>query len=398
MLKHPLLGTRTRTGAGRCLLLATALGVNTGCTRPAIDRPPASDQVADVVLALLNAPSDVRCLLVKIETDSVQTRSFSLTTGGSTVFTLSRLPVGLAVFTAEAYAEACADVTADSAPRWAGGPKSVKLSPGKNGEIRLEMKLVGRAAVSVDFGSNTTMMCAPAQSACTSNPDCCMGTCDLSGTDTGVGKCKNPEVKGETITLTGLSGERTYVVYPQGGGADCRPAQGPPFIVTLMPNQRACLPASMPDVVAMALGEIQDCTTFLGCVPCEGDECKPNLCFPTTPPDPAAGCPAKRLMVAAPGQATTFLIIPKGAGKPTTAPALPRLVTGDGRPLPVTMAEGSFGFAFGVLEPPVIAGSNVSFDMCGNTNLCGLVDFAPSGFVGGWSFGGGYSMASVFSF
>src|SRR5437868_1477059 len=90
-------------------LLGVLLASTVSCGRAA--RPataPSEDSLATVQLALTEPPAGIACVVVTIATDRQERRAFDVQTGVDASYALHRLPVGVVVFTVDAYREACA--------------------------------------------------------------------------------------------------------------------------------------------------------------------------------------------------------------------------------------------------------------------------------------------------
>lgn len=214
---------QTRTG---CLLplRATALAVVTAAVAAAscgkvVRDDAGEDGLAEVVLALTAAPADVRCIVITATTDRADVRRFDVGAGASTSFVLKRLPVGVVVFTVDAYAAACS-AAAGTVPTWVGGPQTAGLTPGSNGTINIEMRRNGQLSVNVGFAPVPPLTCAPVGSACLIDSDCCAGGgCAIAPDPGSIGVCK-PVVKAPSVALA-LKGEHHYILYSDAGGAGC---------------------------------------------------------------------------------------------------------------------------------------------------------------------------------
>src|SRR4051794_37843904 len=95
------------SSTGALLALVLAAGCSRGGGEPDAD-------VAEVVLSLVQAPTDVACVAISISIggEALPVKRFGVNAGQSTSFVLPRLPVGLAVFSLEAFNVACAQVNA----------------------------------------------------------------------------------------------------------------------------------------------------------------------------------------------------------------------------------------------------------------------------------------------
>ena len=128
------------------LLFVLALGP--GCDH---GQPPATE-TGEVMLSVGTIPEDVACVRVSVvgEFRSV-VHDFAVIPGGTLAEPLSGLPVGPDVFSANAYAQACEDVTKSTAPMWLSDEKTVNVAQGKSTSVTLTLYKNGRAKVTVQF-------------------------------------------------------------------------------------------------------------------------------------------------------------------------------------------------------------------------------------------------------
>ena len=120
--------------------------------------PPADPNVGSAVLALTQAPAEVRCVRISAIGSRAVVRSFDTMGGQTTQFEMNGLPLGLVTFTGEAFDSSCAQVNAMSAPGWVSDPVPVTLTTGNKPTVMLSMRRNGRATVSVDFADETNCM------------------------------------------------------------------------------------------------------------------------------------------------------------------------------------------------------------------------------------------------
>jgi hypothetical protein len=136
----------TRTVLAFSLSLSAA-----ACTGDGSDSP----NVGAAVLALTQAPAEVRCVrITAVGTRSV-VRSFDTAGGQSTQFEMNGLPLGLVTFSGEAFDSACAMVTGMSVAGWVSDPVPVTITTGNKPTVMLTMRRNGRASVTVDFADET---------------------------------------------------------------------------------------------------------------------------------------------------------------------------------------------------------------------------------------------------
>ena len=137
------------TGSRAFFAGAVFLAAATGCGR----RPagPSPEDVGVVELAVMNAPPDATCLRVVATGTRSVTALHDLTQGQSTVFPMTRLPVGEVRFTGDAFAVSCAALTPGEVARWVGDPVTVTITPGVVAQVQLRLVRNGRAQVGVDF-------------------------------------------------------------------------------------------------------------------------------------------------------------------------------------------------------------------------------------------------------
>ncbi len=111
-----------------------------------------ANETGQVMLSVGTIPEDVACIRVTVvgEFRSVVT-DFAVTPGGTLTEPLSGLPVGPDVFSANAYSQACEDVTKSTAPMWLSDEKTVNVAQGKSTSVTLTLYKNGRAKVSVEF-------------------------------------------------------------------------------------------------------------------------------------------------------------------------------------------------------------------------------------------------------
>ena len=105
-----------------------------------------------VMLSLATIPEDVNCVRVTVTgafRDVVS--DFDVAPGDSLSQSFAGLPVGAVVFSAEAYASACASVTKSTIPMWISDDKTVNVVQGRSSSVTLTLYRNGRAKVTVEF-------------------------------------------------------------------------------------------------------------------------------------------------------------------------------------------------------------------------------------------------------
>jgi hypothetical protein len=148
-------------------------------------------------IAITNAPDDVSCIVITAEgTYRTREKSFDVSPGDSTVFlNMNALPLGLVLFTADAYGEACVDVDGTTVPNWVSDPVEASIAAGQVADVLIPMMRNGLANVGVDFPDEPT--CFPDGDACVENAQCCSGSCMF-------GVCA-PAMGCTTLTVSGFS-------------------------------------------------------------------------------------------------------------------------------------------------------------------------------------------------
>jgi hypothetical protein len=128
-------------------LLATVAGV--GCDD---DHAAQSEESGHVMLTLPEIPEDVTCIRVTAAGEfRSSVNDFGVVPGTTLTESLTRLPVGSVVFSANAYATACDSVTKSTNPMWISDEKTVNLVQGRSSSVTLTLYKNGRAKVTVEF-------------------------------------------------------------------------------------------------------------------------------------------------------------------------------------------------------------------------------------------------------
>jgi hypothetical protein len=312
--------TRTRGWHASTIILAGLGLALSGCGR-ANPLPPATDgeSAASVRLALGATPAEVKCVVVTVSAAKTERRVLEPAPG---VIALGRFAVGVTVFSVEAFAAACANLSATSVPSWLGGPESVLLKPGENA-VFIAMRPVGTATVTLDFDGG--QMCAPEGSACVTDKDCCSsaGRCAFAsdpGLPAGVGRCgpgdggtggaEAPTADPKNQIGLDLDSQQPYVLYPPAKTAGCEMLGN--RAVTVRVTQKTCVPPQFLSHVVLAIEDLQLCTSAGGCQMCSGSSCLPGACFKELQLAAAGSnsCP-RDLVPSSPGTETHYLLLAK---------------------------------------------------------------------------------------
>jgi hypothetical protein len=129
-------------------LLPALLLVAAGCDNDQAD-PTESGQA---MLSIGTIPDDVACIRVSVTGEFRQVvKDYAVTPGTTLVESLSGLPVGQDVFSANAYVQVCDSVTGSTAPMWLSEEKTVSIKQGKSSSVTLTLYKNGRAKVTVEF-------------------------------------------------------------------------------------------------------------------------------------------------------------------------------------------------------------------------------------------------------
>jgi hypothetical protein len=97
------------------------------------------------------------------------------------------VPVGTVTFAAFAYQSSCAAI-GSSQPTWASATATAAIMPGQTAQVGLTLSQVGSATATIDFdtdggvadmavGADMASACLPINASCTSNSQCCSGSC-----------------------------------------------------------------------------------------------------------------------------------------------------------------------------------------------------------------------------
>lgn len=131
-------------------ICALALGALSGCDD---GQAPAETESGEAMLSLATIPEGVACIRVTVAGEFRTTvKDFDVVPGDSLVQSLSGLPVGDVVFSANAYSQVCTSLSKSTVPTWLSDEKDVTLVQGKSSSVTLTLYKNGRAKVTVDFG------------------------------------------------------------------------------------------------------------------------------------------------------------------------------------------------------------------------------------------------------
>jgi hypothetical protein len=362
-------------------------GAVVGCSKS----PEAPEDLAEVVLSLIQAPSDVSCVAITLTSAQPQKYSFNVTPGGPSSFSISRLPVGPVVVSVDAFPVGCAAVTGATPPTWTGGPVSVVLKAGAN-LITIQMKRVGQVTVSVDFDPTPAPTCAAVNGACVADGDCCSNRCVVASAGA-IGQCQAampppppPPPAGPSVQLAVVGG-KNYLLYPIAGGTGCPESNTRSIVVPEF--EGACVSPDLGQVFAISVKQISVCEAGGTCTPCDNDNCKLSSCFA----EAALGAGSCSVMLPVLDEAVQYVLLRKidVSNPPARPEGLPRLLhsptTGT---VTVTPPSSQQFFVVADLGPVL---SDPGGDMCGGLGLCGIVPYQAGGFDG-WSFFTGLTLFS----
>ena len=161
----------------RSLSIAFVIGVSTlafagGCSSGS---PDGSDEnVASAVIAITNAPTDVRCVEISVQGTRTVERSFDVVPGQSTQFQMSGLPAGSANFSGNAFNVACASTNGVLAT-WVADPVAAQLQGGTVAQVTLPFRRNVQAQVNADFVDDGT--CQANGAPCSTAAECCSTLC-----------------------------------------------------------------------------------------------------------------------------------------------------------------------------------------------------------------------------
>jgi streptogramin lyase len=127
----------------------------TGCTNQTGSGPSGAN-IGEVDVAIRLAPVDAKCAVITVAQlgSPTVTRRFDLTPAGSTVFSLTGLPIGTNTLTATAFVNRCSQVGSATPPTWTSDPVDATLEPGIPVSITFAMvdtRVGGEVAAGLDF-------------------------------------------------------------------------------------------------------------------------------------------------------------------------------------------------------------------------------------------------------
>jgi hypothetical protein len=164
----------------RSISIAFIVGVSTlalaagGCSSGSPDS--SEEGVASAVIAITNAPSDVRCVQILVQGTRSVEESFDVLPGQTTQFQLNGLPAGMANFSGNAFDVSCASVdNPDFLPNWVADPVPAQLQSGAVAQVNLPFRRNVRAQVNADFEEDGT--CQTNGAPCSTATQCCSAFC-----------------------------------------------------------------------------------------------------------------------------------------------------------------------------------------------------------------------------
>jgi hypothetical protein len=132
-------------------LAGLALLVGTSCVP---ERPPISpaDDLGEIELSLTQAPADVRCIQVSVQSPDTARRLFGATPGRPATLTLERVPAGPVTIAEAAFSDECARVGGASRPTWqSDGPVSATVIARQTTSVTIVLRPTGSVRVGTDF-------------------------------------------------------------------------------------------------------------------------------------------------------------------------------------------------------------------------------------------------------
>jgi streptogramin lyase len=124
---------------------------------------PATWSVEDVGTArgeINLAPGNAQCAVIKVVGTKTVTKQIDLEPAATTVFELTGLPLGMDVFTANVYAQTCAQLGTSPAPTWVSDPVTANVTTSSPVSITFKMVPAGQggtANVGLDFPAPNTV-------------------------------------------------------------------------------------------------------------------------------------------------------------------------------------------------------------------------------------------------
>jgi hypothetical protein len=141
-------GTKSWWRGGLCcaiFLTGAGSGCSSGSSTAETERP------GTVQLAVMNAPSDVKCIKVVAAGTVAFSMNFAVAPGASSIFTMPGVSPGSNTFSGEAYSLACASATAATVANWIADPVVATVVSGATTNVTLVMRPAGTVGVGVDF-------------------------------------------------------------------------------------------------------------------------------------------------------------------------------------------------------------------------------------------------------
>lgn len=138
----------------KILSSALAAGIAVGGLGCGNDAPSkhGDEATGSIEVSLTKAPNDAGCLRITVAGTRSQTKLFDLTPGADATFGFSKLPVGIANVTGEAFAAACAALGPTSQPVYVSeAPVSVRIDAIDIVKVVLKLIRNGKLNVGVDF-------------------------------------------------------------------------------------------------------------------------------------------------------------------------------------------------------------------------------------------------------
>jgi hypothetical protein len=130
------------------LLAALALGPGLACEHGR----GSPTETGEALLSVGTIPDGVACVRVTVTGEFRSVVSdFAVAPGDTLVESLTGLPVGADVFSANAYSQACEDLTKSTVPMWLSDSKTVNVAQGRSSSVTLTLYKNGRAKVTVEF-------------------------------------------------------------------------------------------------------------------------------------------------------------------------------------------------------------------------------------------------------
>ena len=136
----------------------------------------AEEELGLIEMALETVPPDVLCVRVTAKgPQREKVVDVPVVPGPAVAHTLSGFPLGKVTFVAEAFAGACASVTAKTASTWVSDPVEASVVEGTKTRVNFNMQRNGRVDLAFDFAEEAA--CTAAGAACKSGRECCSNSC-----------------------------------------------------------------------------------------------------------------------------------------------------------------------------------------------------------------------------